>query len=29
VTDEEFKRVNLKRNSFHGDWNYIIHPSAN
>jgi hypothetical protein len=29
VTDEEFKRVNLKRNSFHGDWNYIIHPSTN
>ena len=28
VTDEEFKRVNLKRNTFHGDWNYIIHPST-
>ena len=27
VTDEEIKRVNLERNSFHGDWNYIIHPS--
>ena len=28
VTDEEFNRVNLKRNTFHGDWNYIIHPST-
>src|SRR3989338_5921286 len=28
VTDEEFKRVNLKRNTFHGDWNYIIPPST-
>ena len=28
VTDEEFKRVNLKQNTFHGDWNYIIHPST-
>ena len=26
VTDEEIKRVNLKPNTFHGDWNYIIHP---
>ena len=28
VTDEEFNGVNLKRNTFHGDWNYIIHPST-
>jgi len=27
VTDEEIKRVNLKRNTFQGDWNYTIHPS--
>jgi len=27
VTDEEIKRVNLERNTFHGDWNYTIHPS--
>lgn len=26
VTDEEIKQVNLKRNTFHGDWNYIINP---
>ncbi len=28
VTDEEIKRVNLKRNKFHGEWNYTIHPST-
>jgi len=28
VTDEEFAKLNLTRNSFHGDWNYIIRPSA-
>jgi hypothetical protein len=28
VTDEEIKRVNLKRNRFHGEWNYTIHPST-
>ena len=27
VTDEEIKRVNLKRNKFHGEWNYTIRPS--
>jgi len=26
VTDEEIKQVNLKRNTFHGDWNYVINP---
>lgn len=28
VTDEEFKGLNLKRNTFHGEWNYIISPST-
>ena len=28
VTNQEFEQVNLKRNTFHGDWNYIIHPST-
>ena len=28
VTDEEIMQVNLKRNKFHGDWNYTIHPSV-
>jgi hypothetical protein len=27
VTDEEYDKVNLQRNSFHGDWNYTIKPS--
>ena len=27
VSAQEMKRVNLKRNTFHGDWNYIIRPS--
>ncbi len=26
VTNEEFEQVNLKRNTFHGDWNYVIRP---
>ena len=27
VTNEEINQVNLKRNKFHGDWNYTIHPA--
>jgi hypothetical protein len=27
VTDVDIARVNLKRNTFHGGWNYSIHPS--
>jgi hypothetical protein len=27
VTNEEIKRVNLKQDKFHGEWNYTIHPS--
>jgi len=26
VSDEEMKRVKLKRNTFHGDWNYVVQP---
>jgi hypothetical protein len=26
VTDEEIRRVNLKQDKFHGEWNYTIHP---
>lgn len=26
VTDEEIKQVNLKKNNFHGEWNYTIRP---
>ncbi len=28
VSDEEMKRVNVQRNKFHGDWNYIIRPKV-
>jgi len=27
VSDEEMSFVNIKRNTFHGDWNYVIEPS--
>jgi len=28
VTDEEMRNVQLERNPFHGDWNYIIRPQS-
>ena len=28
VTDEEMNSVRIKRNTFHGDWNYEIQPNA-
>jgi len=28
VTDKEVAAVNLKRDEFHGEWNYTIHPSS-
>ena len=28
VSDEEMESVNLERNKFHGDWNYIIRPNS-
>jgi hypothetical protein len=28
VSDEEMKRVNVKRNRFHGNWNYVIRPNS-
>ena len=27
VTAEEMSKLNLKRNTFHGDWNYVIRPN--
>jgi len=27
VSDQEMRRVNLKRKDFHGDWNYVIAPN--
>ena len=26
VSDAELNEVHIKRNKFHGDWNYVIHP---
>jgi hypothetical protein len=28
VSNEEMKRVNLKPNQFHGEWNYVIDPTT-
>jgi len=28
VTDEEMKQVKIRRNKFHGEWNYVISPGA-
>ena len=28
VTDEEMRRVNLERSTFHGEWNYTIRPQS-
>ncbi len=28
VSEEEMRRVNLHRNKFHGDWNYLIKPTS-
>jgi hypothetical protein len=27
ISDEEMKRVNVVRNTFHGEWNYVIKPN--
>jgi Rhodopirellula transposase DDE domain len=29
VSDEDFHAINIQRNSFHGEWNYIIRPQMN
>ena len=26
VTKDEMTRINLQRNTFHGEWNYVIRP---
>ena len=28
VSDSEMKRVNLERDTFHGEWNYVIKPNV-
>ena len=27
VSDEEFKKINIEKDKFHGEWNYVIKPS--
>lgn len=27
VSDEELKNINITRDEFHGEWNYVIHPA--
>ncbi len=26
ISDQDFKKVNLKKDDFHGEWNYLILP---
>ena len=28
VTDQELAAVNIERDTFHGEWNYLIHPAS-
>ena len=28
VSDEEMKNINMERNKFHGEWNYVIRPNS-
>ncbi len=28
VSDQELAAVNIKRDTFHGEWNYVIHPAS-
>ncbi len=28
VSDENFDKINIDKNIFHGDWNYIIRPQV-
>jgi hypothetical protein len=28
VTDQELDAVNIERDTFHGEWNYLIHPAS-
>ena len=27
ISDEDFEKINIERNSFHSEWNYIIYPN--
>lgn len=26
ISDQDFNAINIERNAFHGEWNYIIKP---
>jgi len=28
VSDADLEQVHIEREDFHGDWNYVIHPTA-
>jgi hypothetical protein len=28
VTDQEFAAIHIDRDSFHGEWNYVITPNT-
>jgi hypothetical protein len=28
VSNQEMKQVNVQRNPFHGEWNYVIRPNS-
>lgn len=28
VSDEEFNSINIARDEFHGEWNYVISPKS-
>jgi len=28
ISQEEFEKINIRRDEFHGEWNYIIHPES-
>ncbi|MFA7493485.1 MAG: ISAzo13 family transposase, partial [Proteiniphilum sp.] len=27
VSDEEFQKINIEKDGFHGEWDYVIKPS--
>jgi len=27
INDEDFQKINIERNEFHSEWNYIIYPN--
>ena len=29
ISKKEIKEINMKKDKFHGEWNYTIHPSNN